>query len=128
MASDVRVKLFRYDPGSSKLPRYDTFVVPRIPDMRVFDVLNHIYDNAQDDALAHRWFCGTKKCGECAITVNGKPMLACWEPALDEMTCEPLANFPIVRDLVVDTRAYERLIVELRPYLKRSSTPIFPER
>jgi fumarate reductase (CoM/CoB) subunit B len=126
--SEIRVRLFRYDPGSGEAPRYDTFSVGRKPEMRVLDVLNHIYDLDENGAIAYRWYCGTKKCGACGITVNGAAMLACWEPAADEMTLEPLANFPIIRDLVVDTEPYEKLLIKLRPTLHREHPPVFPEK
>ncbi len=124
--NDVKLRLFRYDPSTGEAPRHETFSVPRKPYMRVLDVLNHVYDELEV-GLAYRWYCGTKKCGECAVTVNGEPMLACWEPAVEEMTIEPLANFPIVRDLVVDPAPYERVIMALKPYLERASHPAFPE-
>jgi len=126
-SNEVRVQLFRFDPGTDALPKYTSHVVPRLPNMRILDVLNHIYDNAVSEDVAYRWFCGTKRCGECGVTVNGIPVLSCWEAAADEMKIEPLANFPIVRDLVVDTDPYERLIMNLQPILKRRSTPKFPE-
>ena len=124
---EIRVRVFRFDPEMDEAPRYDTHRVPRRPYMRVLDVLNHVYEEAAD-SLAHRWYCGTKKCGECALSVNGAPQLGCWEPALDDMVCEPLTNFPILRDLVVDTAPYERLVMELRPFLSRVRHPDFPER
>ena len=124
---EITVRVFRYDPERDDAPRYEVHRVPRRPHMRVLDALNHVYEEASD-SLAHRWYCGTKKCGECALSVNGAPQLGCWEPALDDMVCEPLTNFPIIRDLVVDTAPYERLIMELRPYLSRRRSPAFPER
>jgi succinate dehydrogenase/fumarate reductase iron-sulfur protein len=127
MAANLTVRVFRYDPQADALPRYDVYSVPRKPDMRVLDALNYIYDTC-DVPLGHRWFCGIKKCGECAVSVNGKAVLACWEAAVDEMTCEPLPNFPIIRDLVVDTAPAEALIIKLRPFLKREKTPTFPEK
>lgn len=125
---EIKVRLFRYDPGSGEAPRYEGVSVPRRPDMRILDVLNHIYDRDEQSSLAYRWFCGTKKCGECGLMVNGKPMLGCWEPALDEMTLEPLANLPIIRDLVVDTEPYERMLLDLQPIVRRSHPPDFPEK
>ena len=124
---EITVRVFRYDPERDDAPRYEVHRVPRRPHMRVLDALNNVYEEAPD-SLAHRWYCGTKKCGECALSVNGAPQLGCWEPALDDMVCEPLTNFPIIRDLVVDTAPYERLIMELRPYLSRRRSPAFPER
>ena len=125
--SEITVRVFRYDPERDDAPHYELHRIPRRPHMRVLDALNRVYEEASD-SLAHRWYCGTKKCGECALSINGAPQLGCWEPALDDMVCEPLTNFPIIRDLVVDTAPYERLIMELRPYLSRRRQPAFPER
>jgi fumarate reductase (CoM/CoB) subunit B len=122
----ISVRLFRYDPSKDDAPRYQLFGVPYRRSMRVLDALNYIYDEL-DDCFAYRWFCGVKKCGECGITVNGKSILACWEPVGGDMTCEPLTNFPIVRDLAVDVSAYERMMLELIPYVQRKSPPRFPE-
>ena len=127
MPDELSLRLFRFEPGVDEAPRYHVHKVPYSEHMRVLDALNYVYEELES-GLAYRWYCGTKKCGECAITVNGKPMLACWEPATAEMTCEPLANFPIIRDLVVDTAPYEQLIMGLAPLLIRSRNPAFPER
>lgn len=126
-SAKVTIRLFRFDPGSDEVPRYTTHVVPRTRGMRVLDALTHIYESSLESDVAFRWFCGTKKCGECAVTVNGVPMLSCWEAAADEMTIEPLANFPIIRDLVVDTQPYEEMIIRLQPQLRRANLPTFPE-
>jgi succinate dehydrogenase/fumarate reductase iron-sulfur protein len=125
--NEISVRIFRFDPAADATPRYETHSVPRTPGMRVLDALNHLYDTA-GEPIAHRWYCGTKKCGECAVTVNGKPVLACWEAAEDGMTCEPLANVPIIRDVAVDTAGMEARIVALNPELVRKNPPPFPER
>ncbi len=74
--------------------------------MRVLDVLNWIAENEATD-LAYRWFCGSKMCGTCAVRMNGREVLACWEAAEPVMTIEPLRNLPVIRDLVVDRTPYE---------------------
>ncbi len=124
---EVKLRLFRYDPSVDEVPRYEDFTVPYKPYMRVVDVLNYVYDELEI-GLAHRWYCGVKRCGECAVTVNGEPLLGCWEPAVEKMTVEPLANFPIIRDLVVDAAPYEQTIMDLQPYLERAHHPEFPEK
>ncbi len=56
-----------------------------------------------------RWECSClqKKCGACAMVINGRPMLAC-DARLAELsrrgavTVEPLKKFPPVADLIVD--------------------------
>jgi fumarate reductase (CoM/CoB) subunit B len=103
------------------------FRVPCQKWMRVLDVLNWIAENEAPD-LAYRWFCGSKMCGTCAVRMNGREVLACWEAAEPLMTIEPLRNLPVIRDLVVDRKAYERRVANLEPWLERHEAyPQFPE-
>ncbi|MDR2782901.1 MAG: hypothetical protein LBB48_03520 [Treponema sp.] len=50
--------------------------------------------------------CLQRKCGACAMRINGAPKLACSQFLRDfpkrRITLEPLAKFPIVSDLIVD--------------------------
>ena len=126
-SDEIRLRLFRFDPTRDETPYYEEHSIPRKPRMRVLDVLNHVYESSDVD-IGYRWYCGTKKCGECAMMVNGEAMLSCWEPAVAEMTCEPLANFPVIRDLVVDTAPYEQVIMSLKPLMTRRTPPVFPEK
>ena len=95
--------------------------------MRVLDALNWIAENEAPD-LAYRWFCGSKMCGTCAVRMNGREVLACWEAVEPEMTIEPLRNLPVIRDLVVDRAPYERKVASLEPWLERTQPYAgFPE-
>ena len=123
----VTARIFRYDPATDPEPTYQTYTVPYERNMRVLDVLDRILED-QHVSIAYRWFCGIKKCGACALVVNGRPMLSCWEPAQESMTIEPLTNFPIIRDLVVDTEAYEKVVFSFHPTIVRKNIPRgFPE-
>ena len=123
----VRVRLYRFDPETDREPRYDTYDVPHRPRMRIIDVLDHIHDIEAVD-FAYRWFCGTKKCGTCAVNVNGSPKLACWEEAECEMTIEPLKNLPLLRDLVTSRDPFEEALATLAPMIARKeSYEGFPE-
>jgi succinate dehydrogenase/fumarate reductase iron-sulfur protein len=97
---------------------YQDFVVPYRKWMRVLDVLNWVTENEAPD-LAYRWFCGSKMCGTCAVRMNGREVLACWEAAEPVMTIEPLRNLPVIRDLVVDRTPYEQKVTSLEPWLER---------
>ena len=58
-----------------------------------------------DDKIAYKKSCLQKKCGACAMLINGKPALACHTPLKDlgeKVHLEPLKKFPVVEDLVVD--------------------------
>jgi fumarate reductase (CoM/CoB) subunit B len=118
----------RFDPTTDDQPYDETYRVPYSKWMRVLDVLNYVAEDLEQD-LAYRWACGVKKCGTCAMRVNGREVLACWEAASPHMLIEPLRHLPIVRDLVVDRAPYEERVYQLSPWLHRG-TPYsgFPER
>jgi succinate dehydrogenase/fumarate reductase iron-sulfur protein len=123
----VRIRIYRYDPEVDQSPRYDAFEVPRSPWMRVIDVLDYVHDTLAVD-IAYRWLCSVKRCGSCAVTVNGSPALACWEPAQDEMTIEPLRGLPVIRDLVISREPFDEGLAQLDPLLdRRTEYTGFPE-
>ncbi len=68
----VHVRILRYDPESGEAPHYEAFEVPGAPHMRVLDVLEYIQETLVQD-VAFRWLCSVKRCGSCAVTVNGSP-------------------------------------------------------
>jgi succinate dehydrogenase/fumarate reductase iron-sulfur protein len=94
------------------------FQVPYQKWMRLLDALNWIAENAATD-LAFRWFCGSKMCGTCAVRMNGREVLACWEAVEPDMVIEPLRNLPVIRDLVVDRTRYEDKVASLEPWIER---------
>ena len=123
----VQVRILRYDPESGEAPHYEAYEVPGSPHMRVLDVLEYIQETLVQD-VAFRWLCSVKRCGSCAVTVNGSPVLACWEAAQPEMTIEPLKNLPVIRDLVIDRDPYQDTLAKLNPLLVRKEPYAgFPE-
>ncbi|MCC7016751.1 MAG: 2Fe-2S iron-sulfur cluster binding domain-containing protein, partial [Rhodospirillales bacterium] len=108
----IRVRIRRFDPEADQAPRYESYEVPRTPRMRIMDVLDYVYETEAVD-FGYRWLCGTRKCGTCAVNVNGSPKLACWDEAEPEMTIEPLSNLPLVRDLVTSRDPYEAFLAKL---------------
>jgi succinate dehydrogenase/fumarate reductase iron-sulfur protein len=111
----VRVRRSEVPAGGEA---YQEFQVPYQKWMRVLDALNWIADNAAAD-LAFRWFCGSKMCGTCAVRMNGREVLACWEAVEPNMSIEPLRNLPVIRDLVVDRTRYEEKVASLEPWIER---------
>jgi succinate dehydrogenase/fumarate reductase iron-sulfur protein len=119
----VRVRRFAPEAGA----QLQEFKVPYQRGMRVLDALNWIAEQAAPD-LAYRWFCGSKMCGTCALRMNGREVLACWEAVEPDMTIEPLRNLPVLRDLVVDRAPFERKVAELEPWIERAAPYTgFPE-
>lgn len=120
MAEKIRLRVFRFDPDADKKPRYEEYEVPYHKDMRILEALDYIRENI-DPTLAHRFSCRRKRCGTCAVNVEGQPYLACFEAARENMKIDPLPGFPLVRDLVVDRTWYESSIDELILSSRRNS-------
>ncbi|MCC6887025.1 MAG: 4Fe-4S dicluster domain-containing protein [Hyphomicrobiales bacterium] len=120
----IVLKVRRQQAGDAE-PSFSTYEVPYQKYMRVLDALEWL--NASGADVTYRWFCSTKKCGACATKVNGVPRLMCWEAAEAENLIEPLDNFEVLRDLVVNREAYEARLRKLRPYIERTHAPPFPE-
>jgi fumarate reductase (CoM/CoB) subunit B len=116
----ITVRVSRFDPSKDTEPYYESYRVPYEKWMRVLDVLIYISEELESD-LSYRWYCGSKMCGTCAMRVNGREVLACWAAAEPDMTIEPLRNLPVIRDLSVDRRPYEQLVLSFKPWLERAS-------
>jgi len=125
IGAPITVRILRGDGRHGT--RWQEFRTPYQKAMRVLDALNAIALGDAPD-LAFRWFCGSKMCGTCAVRMNGREVLACWEAVEPDMRIEPLRNLPVVRDLVVDRTPYERKVASFEPWLTRARPyPGFPE-
>jgi fumarate reductase iron-sulfur subunit len=85
---------------------FQTFEVPRLASQTVLDVVTHI-QRALDPTLAYRFACRVGMCGSCAMTVNGRARWTCRthvDQVIDGDMLEiaPLANLPVIKDLVTD--------------------------
>jgi len=88
----------------------------------LLDALNHVKDT-QDGSLSYRWSCRMGVCGSCGMTVNGSPKLTCAtylsDYAPEPVKVEPLENFPVIRDLVVDIGDFLAKLKKVRPWIVR---------
>lgn len=101
-----RVSVYHFDPQVDAAPYYSRYEVDMGDKVKVLDVLKHIYHNC-DGELAFRSSCGIGKCGCCGVRVNGKPVLACREyTGKKDILIEPLANYPVIKDLIVDREGH----------------------
>jgi succinate dehydrogenase / fumarate reductase iron-sulfur subunit len=87
--------------------RYDTYDVAVGPRTTILDALVAVRREL-DPSLTFRHSCFHASCGTCAMRVDGREGLACVTPvpAHDQVTIEPLANLPVVSDLVVDMNVF----------------------
>ncbi len=118
--STLILKIKRYNPEKDP-PRWtETFNVETKKGMNLLEALLQIQDE-QDPTLSFRYSCRGAVCGSCGMKVNGKLVLACRTPVgglLGKTTfIEPLPNFPVIRDLIVDMSLFFEHYRKIMPYL-----------
>ncbi|HMA89828.1 MAG TPA: 2Fe-2S iron-sulfur cluster-binding protein [Burkholderiales bacterium] len=104
--SVLRVRVWRGGAEGA----FQAFEVPRHASQTVLDVVTHI-QRVLEPALAYRFACRVGMCGSCAMTVNGVARWTCRTHVDkvargDALEIAPLANLPVIRDLVTDMREF----------------------
>jgi fumarate reductase iron-sulfur subunit len=130
MAETIQLEVARYSPERDAQPAFQTYEAPLRKDWVVLDALNYIKDK-MDGSLTFRWSCRMGICGSCGMTVNGEPKLTCAtflsEYAPGPLRVEPLKNFPVVRDLVVEITDFLEKLQKVKPWLIRKDEKPFAE-
>src|SRR5881227_2801831 len=125
----LRMTVTRYRPGEDRQPVTQDFSIPYHDDWVVLDALQYVKDHI-DGTLSFRWSCHMGVCGSCGMMVNGTPKLTCAAFLRDyhpgEIRVEPLANFPVVRDLIVDIDDFMHKLEEVKPYIIRDDIAVAP--
>lgn len=120
----ITLKVTRYRPGKDPAPTMQSYTIPYRSDWVVLDALNYIKDY-MDGTLSYRWSCRMGVCGSCGMMVNNEPMLTCAAFLRDyfpgEIRVEPLAHFPIIRDLVIDMSDFMDKLQSVKPWVIRES-------
>ena len=124
----IDVEVLRYRPEQESEPVWQRYTVPYTDDMSVLQALQQIKDD-QDGSLSFRWSCRMAICGSCGMMVNGEPKLACkafiHEYQEGQIKVEPMANFPIERDLVTSVEDFITKLASVKPYLiPKSDQPV----
>jgi fumarate reductase iron-sulfur subunit len=118
------MQVARYRPEKESEVTFDEYEVPFSKDWVVLDGLNYVKDRL-DGTLAFRWSCRMGVCGSCGMMVNGEPKLTCAaflsDYAPKTVRVEPLRNFPVIRDLIVDIGDFMRKLVKVKPWIVRAS-------
>ncbi|OPY31665.1 MAG: succinate dehydrogenase iron-sulfur subunit [Methanomassiliicoccales archaeon PtaU1.Bin124] len=135
----MRLKV-RRNAGDGYGPYWEDFDIEVKKGMTVLDAL-FLIRHRQDDSLSFRYSCRGAVCGSCAMTINGRPRLACrtqisllqeddklpplvpisvqrgpFDPRV-EVLIEPLPNMPVLKDLIVDQTEFFRKYRSLQPWL-----------
>jgi len=124
MRDRILLQIARYRPEQESEATFDEFEVPCHKEWAVLDGLNYVKDQI-DGTLAYRWSCRMGICGSCGMTVNGEPKLTCAtflnDYAPGPVRVEPLRNFPVIRDLIVDIGDFMRKLVRVKPWIVRQA-------
>jgi len=116
------IVITRFDPDKDEVPRQQEYTVPCEDHWKVLDAVNFIKDEI-DATVSYRWSCRMAVCGSCGMMVNGEPKLTCKIAITDygdRVVIEPLANFPIVRDLVVELDGFMHKLEAVKPWIMRA--------
>lgn len=124
-ASEYTFKILRYDVKEPDTePYFDTYRIKVISGLTILSVLLRIRDEI-DGTLSFRSSCRSAVCGSCAMVINGKIDLACRTQVAtfgsNTIILEPLPNFEIIKDLVVDMTPFWNMYEKIKPYLIRTS-------
>jgi succinate dehydrogenase/fumarate reductase iron-sulfur protein len=122
MADRIVMEVSRYRPEIESAPVLQAYEVPFAREWAVLDGLNYIKDHL-DGTLTFRWSCRMGICGSSGMTINGDPKLACATFLADYLPgpvrVEPMRNFPVIRDLVVDISDFMAKLPRVKPWIIR---------
>lgn len=126
MMDRIVMEVSRYRPEIESAPTFQAYEVPLTREWAVLDGLTYIKDHL-DGTLAFRWSCRMGICGSSGMTINGDPKLACATFLADYLPgpvrVEPMRNFPVIRDLVVDISDFMAKLPSVKPWLVRHDEP-----
>ena len=121
----ITLEVFRYSPDENKESTFQSYDVPYHEHWVVLDALNWIKDEV-DGTLSYRWSCRMGVCGSCGMMINGDPVLTCAAFLKDyfpkAIRVEPLVNFPVERDLIIDMDGFMEKLKSVKPWIIRDDT------
>ncbi len=126
---DVSLQIFRYKAGET--PHYDTFTVQVADTVHVLDAIDIAWAE-HDHSLTYRRACHHSSCGSCGLRIDGVEKLPCITRLTDvwhghtPLRLDPLRNFPIVSDLVVDVSGFYQRMSASSMAITRDAEPLLP--
>ena len=107
-------------------PYKQTFAVDTGSRATVAELIERINsEQIPEDPVTWERSCKQKKCGACAMLINGRPRLACdarvYEYGEKPIKLAPLKKFPVVCDLMVDRSTMFENLKNLGSWLEENS-------
>jgi succinate dehydrogenase / fumarate reductase iron-sulfur subunit len=120
---EVTLVVQRFDPLKQTKPTFREYKVPNREGLTMLDAILYARDYT-DHSIALRFSCRMASCGSCGMKINGRPSLACETLVANlgkrRIVVQPMDNFPVIRDLVVDLDPFFRNHRSIRPQIKRA--------
>ncbi len=124
----VVLRVHRYVDGRSWVQDYE-LDVKNPGRTTVLDLLIRVRETV-DPSLAVRYACRMGVCGACGMVINGEPRLACTTTVSEvgqRIEVEPMWNFPVIRDLVVDMEEFFRKHRLVKPWAENPEAKVTKE-
>lgn len=129
MTMQILIQIKRQE-NETAAPYLDEFLYEGDGKLTIADFLSELNEqsplrNKKGDTvrkIKYESSCHEKKCGACAMVINGRPALACSVFLCNivksgKITIEPLSKFPVVCDLVVDRKSMFQKLETMRLWL-----------
>jgi succinate dehydrogenase/fumarate reductase iron-sulfur protein len=124
----MKLKIQKFNPQIDPEPYYVEGDVEYRENITALDAVYLFHTN--HEPVNFDYSCGGRICGRCSVMIDGVPALLCMKILDDSShTIEPLAGFPVIRDLVVDKSSFEEVMtnlsnrVMLEPITKETLVP-----
>ena len=128
-SDSIILRISRFNSETDSVPTFAEFKVPVQKWTTVLEAILFVKQNL-DHSVAVRYSCRQASCGSCGMQINGKPSLACYtkisELNSNVVTVEPMHNFPIIRDLAVDSKQMFETHKKMKPYIVREDSELTP--
>ena len=131
LRDNIVIKVFRANRTKGDSASYDSFEIPIQRWTTVLDALLYA-KSYHDSSIGIRYSCRMASCGSCGMKINGVPRLACYTKISElegsTIICEPLANFPHIRDLVTDFSQFFDHHKKMEPYIHNENSDMTDEK
>ena len=125
----VTIKAFRFNAETDYLPYIKQYEMEVGKDDLVLDLMNRIKWE-HDGSVSYRRSCRHGICGACGIKVNGKPVLACKQNAIElldlfnnDITLEPQSKKRAIKDMIIDKGDFWQKHADVTPYVVADIDP-----
>ena len=118
----IKVAIKRFDPEKDVAPHFCDYFIEVGRETTVLLALLKIKEEI-DGSLTFRASCRAAICGSDLVMINGIQKLACRTSVLEELDhhgkleIAPMANLPVIKDLVVDMDPFWGKIKAVTPYV-----------